>query len=49
MLSNKTVIADLIFKNGAIYTVDSRLSWAQAVAVKNTKIIPAKQPLYANI
>ena len=39
MLSNKTVIADLIFKNGAIYTVDSRLSWAQAVAVKNTKII----------
>jgi hypothetical protein len=31
--------ADIILKNGAIYTVDAARSWAQALAVKNGKII----------
>ena len=31
--------ADLIFRNGRIYTVDARSSWSQAVAVKNGKIV----------
>ncbi len=31
--------ADIILKNGAIYTLDAARSWAQALAVKNGKII----------
>jgi predicted amidohydrolase YtcJ len=31
--------ADLIFENGKIYTVDARLPWAEAVAVRNGKIV----------
>lgn len=31
--------ADLVFKNGAIYTSDASRSWADAVAIKNGKII----------
>lgn len=31
--------ADLVFKNGAIYTSDAAKSWAEAVAVKNGKIV----------
>lgn len=31
--------ADLVFKNGAVYTVDAARSWAEAVAIKNQKIV----------
>ncbi|MDI1263236.1 MAG: amidohydrolase [bacterium] len=31
--------ADLIFGNGRVYTVDARMPWAEAVAVKNGKIV----------
>jgi predicted amidohydrolase YtcJ len=31
--------ADLVFRNGAVYTVDSQRSWAQAVAVSGKKIV----------
>ncbi|MDH5224922.1 MAG: amidohydrolase, partial [Actinomycetota bacterium] len=31
--------ADLIFTNGAVYTVDAARSWARAVAVKSGRII----------
>jgi predicted amidohydrolase YtcJ len=31
--------ADIIFHSGAIYTVDANRSWAEAVAIKNEKII----------
>ncbi|MDX2204439.1 MAG: amidohydrolase [Hyphomicrobiaceae bacterium] len=31
--------ADLIFDNGRIYTVDARLPWAEAVAVKDGRIL----------
>lgn len=31
--------ADLIFWNGKVYTVDARLPWAEAVAVRNGKIV----------
>lgn len=31
--------ADLVFKNGAVYTVDAVRSWAEAVAIKNQRII----------
>lgn len=34
-----SVRADLIFKNGAVYTVDAARSWAEAVAIKDKKII----------
>jgi predicted amidohydrolase YtcJ len=37
-LKNGT-IADRVFKNGAIYTVDPNRSWARAVAVKQAEII----------
>jgi hypothetical protein len=33
------VCADLLFKNGAIYTVDRKRPWARAVAVKGAEII----------
>lgn len=32
-------VADLIFKNGDVYTVDKDRSWAEAVAVKDDKIL----------
>lgn len=31
--------ADLIFENGKVYTVDRRMPWAEAVAVRNGKIV----------
>ena len=31
--------ADLVFKNGAVYTVDAERSWAEAVAIADGKII----------
>lgn len=31
--------ADLIFENGKVYTVDPRMPWAEAVAVRNGKIV----------
>ena len=31
--------ADLIFENGKVYTVDVRMPWAEAVAVRNGKIV----------
>ena len=31
--------ADLVFKNGVVYTVDAVRSWAEAVAIKNQRII----------
>jgi predicted amidohydrolase YtcJ len=31
--------ADLVLRNGAIYTVDSARSWAEAVAIKDGKIV----------
>ena len=31
--------ADLVLRNGAVYTVDAARSWAQAVAVKDGKIV----------
>lgn len=31
--------ADLVFKNGNIYTVDAARSWAEAIAIKNQKIV----------
>ena len=32
-------VADVIFENGKVYTVDARMPWAEAVAVKNGKIV----------
>jgi predicted amidohydrolase YtcJ len=32
-------IADLVFVNGAVYTVDAARSWAQAVAVRDGRIV----------
>ena len=32
-------VADVIFFNGEVYTVDINRSWAQAVAVRGNKII----------
>ncbi|MEU6041223.1 amidohydrolase [Actinomadura sp. NPDC047616] len=37
--SASTRAADMVLRNGQIYTVDKRRSWAQAVAVKNGKIV----------
>ena len=31
--------ADLVFRNGAIYTVDINRSWAKAIALKNERIV----------
>ena len=31
--------ADIIFHSGKIYTVDGRTPWAEAVAVKNQRIV----------
>ena len=31
--------ADLVLRNGAVYTVDAARSWAEAVAVKDGKIV----------
>jgi predicted amidohydrolase YtcJ len=38
-ISQKTELADLVFKNGNIYTVNERLPHAQAVAVHGDRII----------
>jgi hypothetical protein len=35
---NSATSADLVFVNGAVYTVDAARSWAQAVAVKDGRI-----------
>src|SRR6476660_1265621 len=32
-------VADLIFENGKIYTVNAQLPWAEAVAVRNGRIV----------
>jgi predicted amidohydrolase YtcJ len=37
--SNATQAADLAFRNGAIYTVDGARSWAQAVAIRDGRIV----------
>lgn len=37
--SDSSDIADIIFFNGEVYTVDINRSWAQAVAVRGSKII----------
>jgi len=37
--ATQSAIATQVFKNGAIYTVDGQNEWAQAVAIKNDKII----------
>jgi predicted amidohydrolase YtcJ len=34
-----TIVADRVFVNGAVYTVDAKRSWAEAVAVKDGEII----------
>lgn len=34
-----TAAADLIFENGKVYTVDRRMPWAEAIAVRNGKIV----------
>jgi len=31
--------ADLVLKNGSVYTVDRELSWAQAIGIRNRKIV----------
>jgi predicted amidohydrolase YtcJ len=36
---NGALAADLIFENGKIYTVDRRMPWAEAVAIRNGKIV----------
>ncbi|MED4203313.1 amidohydrolase [Neobacillus mesonae] len=36
---SSNLVADLIFKNGNVYTVDKDRSWAEAVAVKDGKIV----------
>lgn len=36
---NSNEVADLIFKNGDVYTVNKNRSWANAVAVKDGKIV----------
>ena len=33
------MVADLVLRNGRIYTVDPHRSWAQAVAMKGGKIV----------
>ena len=39
MLAAKNTFADRVFKNGSIYTVDKRRSWARAVALRGGEII----------
>lgn len=34
-----TKLADTIFINGNVYTVEAKQPWAEAVAIKNGKII----------
>jgi predicted amidohydrolase YtcJ len=36
---NKYQVADLVFRNGAVYTVDAARSWASAVAVAGNRIV----------
>lgn len=37
--SNRSIYADLVFHNGDVYTVDGARSWAQAVAVRDGRIV----------
>lgn len=39
VLSQETETADIVFKNGAVYTVDAAKTWAQSLAIKKQKII----------
>ena len=39
MSSKENSFADRVFKNGSIYTVDKRRSWARAVALRGGEII----------
>ncbi|MEM7347613.1 MAG: amidohydrolase family protein, partial [Chloroflexota bacterium] len=34
-----SAVADIIYRNGAIYTVDTKRTWASAVAIRNGKFI----------
>lgn len=36
---NERQVADLVFRNGAVYTVDAARSWASAVAVAGNRIV----------
>jgi predicted amidohydrolase YtcJ len=37
--AQETTTADLVLKNGAVYTSDAARSWAEAVAIRGNKII----------
>ena len=37
--TEKTVIADVVFRGGKVFTVDENQPWAEAVAVKGNKIV----------
>lgn len=37
--TDKSEIADIIFTNGRVYTVNENQPWAEAVAIKNNKIV----------
>lgn len=37
--NSRNKFADIVFKNGTIYTVDAARSWAQALAVRDSQII----------
>ena len=38
-MSGTSITADVVLRNGRFYTVDSRRSWAEAVAVRNGRIV----------
>ena len=38
-MTGKANTADIVLRNGRIYTVDTRRSWAAAVAVRNGRIV----------
>ena len=38
-LKHENGVADLVFTNGRVYTVDAERSWAQAVAIRDGKIV----------
>jgi predicted amidohydrolase YtcJ len=39
LYAQETTTADLVLKNGAVYTSDAARSWAEAVAIRGNKII----------
>ncbi len=41
--------ADLVFRNGAVYTVDAERSWAQAVAVTDGRMTFMPLPRLAGV